>query len=295
MMRIVQAGPSRILIGAAWLLLVSSLAQLAIASLLGDDTLFMRLIGLAIFALAMIQAYDLFVTLIEKRRVSELSLPKAGIELGAGILAGVGLFSAVMGVLALLGYYKVDGTNDWMILWSTFSLAVVSGVLEELLFRGILFRIMEESLGTWISLGVTALIFGLLHMMNPNASLFAGLAIALEAGILLAAVYMLTRRLWLAIGLHFAWNFVQGGIFGVAVSGYERSGLLRGSLTGPELLTGGAFGAEASVVAIVICLAAAVLVLRAAYQKGRFIPPFWMRKQPIPTPTAPVSEDLENS
>ena len=58
---------------------------------------------------------------------------------------------------------------------------------------------------------------------------------------MLAALYMLTRRLWAAIGLHAAWNFAQGGIYGVAVSGFEVGGLLRPRMTGPDLLTGGSF------------------------------------------------------
>ena len=81
-------------------------------------------------------------------------------------------------------------------------------------------------------------------MLNPEATWIAVLCIAVEAGVLLAAAYITTRRLWLPIGLHFAWNFTQGGIFGVPVSGFRVRGLLKSTLTGPELLSGGAFGAE---------------------------------------------------
>jgi hypothetical protein len=132
---------------------------------------------------------------------------------------------------------------------------------------------------------ISAVVFGFLHLIYPNATLVAAVAIALEAGILLAAAYVLTRRLWLAIGIHFAWNFTQGGIFGVAVSGNQARGLLQSTLTGPELLSGGAFGAEASLFAILVCLAAGVYLLWRAWRKGSFVTPFWRRND------APASPD----
>jgi membrane associated rhomboid family serine protease len=89
---------------------------------------------------------------------------------------------------------------------------------------------------------------------------------------------MFTRRLWMAIGLHIAWNFVQGGIYGVAVSGIPVTGLLRSTLDGPELITGGRFGAEASIFAVLVCLAASVFFLRKAQQKREFVKPMWSRR-----------------
>jgi membrane protease YdiL (CAAX protease family) len=189
--------------------------------------------------------------------------------LGAGILIGAGLFSLVIAMLAVLGYYQVTGFNPWTVLVPAFALSVISGVVEELLFRGILFRILAGWLGVWISLFVSALVFGLLHLANPNASLWAGIAIAIEAGILLGVAFVLTGRLWLAIGIHFAWNFTQGGIFGMAVSGNESAGLLQGVLNGPPLLTGGSFGPEASILAVAACLTASAVMLRIAFRRGR--------------------------
>jgi uncharacterized protein len=123
------------------------------------------------------------------------------------------------------------------------------------------------------------LIFGALHLANPNATLWAGLAIAIEAGIMLAAAYVYTRRLWLPIGIHFAWNFVQGGIYGVSVSGVEAKGLLQSTLSGPALLSGGEFGAEASIFAVIVCLAAGIFFVWKSYTQGKFIKPFWNRSQ----------------
>lgn len=90
------------------------------------------------------------------------------------------------------------------------ALALYSGVVEELVFRGVVFRVLEEWLGTWVALVLASLLFGGLHLTNPDATLWGAVAIALDAGTLLTACYVLIRRLWLAIGLHFGWNFLQG-------------------------------------------------------------------------------------
>ena len=89
---------------------------------------------------------------------------------------------------------------------------------------------------------------------------------------------MLTRRLWMAIGIHAAWNFTQSGIFGVPTSGFPMKGVLVSELSGPEWLSGGAFGAEASVVTLTICTVAGVALLALAHRRGQFIAPFWRRR-----------------
>ena len=137
--------------------------------------------------------------------------------------------------------------------------AVLAGILEELLFRGYLFRLSSRIVGTWGALIFTSALFGLAHLGNKGATLSSGIAIMLEAGVLLGSAYVVTQRLWFPIGLHIAWNFTEGSVFGMQVSGNSTaSGLMRGSLTGSNLLTGGAFGPEASIVAVLVCLAVAM-------------------------------------
>ena len=97
----------------------------------------------------------------------------------------------------------------------------------------------------------------------------------LECGVLLAAAYMLTRRLWLCVGMHFAWNFAQGGIFSAAVSGMKATGFLQAQMTGTAWLTGGGFGAEASLVALLLCTIAGILLLLAAARRDHIVQPFW--------------------
>lgn len=154
-------------------------------------------------------------------------------------------------------------------------ISFLTGFVEEVIFRGLIFRLSEELLGTWFALAGSALFFGLAHAGNPGATLASSVAIALEAGILLGAAFLLTRRLWLVTSLHAAWNFTQGGIFGVAVSGNQIRGLLQGQLSGPEWISGGSFGAEASVVAVIVCLTAGVLLLVRASRNGQIVRPRW--------------------
>jgi membrane protease YdiL (CAAX protease family) len=233
-------------------------------------------------ALWSLVGYAAFVRVVERRAVPELLGPGVLLELLAGLALGVGLFSSVMGVLALLGCYSVVGTNPWSTAVPALMLAIMAGVTEELMLRAVAFRILEGWLGSAAALALTAALFGLLHLGTPHATLLGCAAIALEAGILLAAAFMVTRRVWLAIGIHIAWNFTQGGVFGVATSGVEISGLLKGALTGPWLLTGGAFGAEASVVPVVVCLAAGIALLGLARRRGQFLP---RRRVAKPEPT----------
>jgi membrane protease YdiL (CAAX protease family) len=276
-MKVLQFPLIRIFIGFFILIAIPSAFQWGTQALAGKDTTFADSIVALVGVATGLLAYYGFVRLIERRKVSELASVYAAKELGLGAVLGAGLFSTTIAILWLLGYYQVSAINPWTAIIPWFITGIISGTLEELLIRGVLFRIMEESLGTWIALVVSALIFGALHLANPNATLWAGLAIAIEAGIMLAAAYVLTRRLWVPIGIHFAWNFVQGGIFGVAVSGNEAKGLLQSALSGPALLSGGEFGAEASIFAVIVCLAAGIFFVWKSYMQGKFIKPFWNR------------------
>ena len=120
------------------------------------------------------------------------------------------------------------------------------------MFRGILFRWLEEWGGSWVALLLTSAFFGAAHLFNPHASPIAAVGIAFEAGVMLGAAYMLTRSLWMPMGLHAAWNFAQGEIYDIPVSGTPVHGMLVARLNGPPLLTGNGFGLEASLIAIVL-------------------------------------------
>jgi hypothetical protein len=185
-----------------------------------------------------------------------------------------------VGVAALIDVYNIVGDGGTgQLLNLLIAAAVVPAFMEELIFRGILFRWIEEFAGSWAALVVTSALFGLAHIYNPNATWFSSFAIAVEAGMLLGGAYMLTRSLWLPIGLHAAWNFTQGFVFDVPVSGLDQKGLVEAKLSGPELLSGGAFGLEASVIALAIAAAAGVWLLVLAVRRGQLVRPWWVTRR----------------
>jgi membrane protease YdiL (CAAX protease family) len=220
--------------------------------------------------LGLMGLYALLVKLFEARWPAEAR--PGGLWLLLGVLIGVGLFCAVYAILAALGVARFEGMNGWGGLYGVLLVSVVAGTAEELLCRGVLFRVLEDSFGTTVALVVSAAVFGLLHGANPGASLVSTAAIAVEAGVMLAAAYAWSRNLWFVIGLHLAWNFTEGGIFGAAISGGKAKGLLNFPLskTASPLITGGVFGPEASVVAVGVCVALAAVFLTLAVRAGRW-------------------------
>jgi membrane protease YdiL (CAAX protease family) len=234
-----------------------------------------HVVALAIAGFAVYGAYAYF---IEQRPVSELALPGMGRELGLGLLIGAGLYASCELILMALGMYRITGLNSWRFMIPAIAMALSSGVFEEFLFRGVLFRSVETWFGSWAALVVSSLVFGLAHLINPEATLEGALFIAVEAGILLAAAYMLTRRLWLSMGFHFAWNYTQSAIFSSIVSGNEAAqGLIRSTVKGPDFLTGGNFGVESSVLSLILCTSTGVIMLVMAVKRGKIVPPIWKR------------------
>jgi membrane protease YdiL (CAAX protease family) len=210
----------------------------------------------------------------------DLKLADAPKGLGIGLLFGFVLFSLVIGVAALADVYNIVGEGGTtQLIRLAIGIAILPGFMEELLFRGILFRWLEELGGSWIALLLTSALFGLGHFYNPNATALSSFAIALEAGVLLGGAYMLTRNLWMAIGLHAAWNFTQGWIFDVPVSGIDQDGMVEARLSGPELLSGGAFGLEASIIAMVLATGAGVALVVMAVKRGEVMQPWWSRRR----------------
>jgi hypothetical protein len=216
-------------------------------------------------------AYGAYVRLFEKRPVSELSGAGALRELGGGLLLGMSLVAAVIGMLFVAGSYRLTGVHGWSLgLVVPLAEMVLVGVLEEVLCRGIVFRMTEESLGSWAALAISSLLFGLAHAPGEGATVLS-VSIAVVAGAFFAAAFMMTRRLWLCMGIHVAWNYTLGTLFSVAVSGRQSKGLLDGELSGPQWLTGGAYGLEASVVALLVLTAVGLAFLIQARARGHIV------------------------
>lgn len=217
-------------------------------------------------------------------------------DLLSGIVFATLLLSLIVGIAALLGGYRVSGWGgSTSLLWLVVAAGINAGFFEEIVFRGIVFRFLEEFAGSWIALFLSALMFGWIHRFNPNATLFTTLAIALEAGVLFGGAYMWTRNLWFAIGLHAGWNFAQGYIWDVPVSGVPVDGLLQSHPAGNPLISGGAFGMEGSVIAVVLVTGAGIWFIAKAVRLGRIVQPWWVRRNeglPLPASTGRLTLGL---
>jgi membrane protease YdiL (CAAX protease family) len=231
-------------------------------------------------AVILIILYKLVIRRLGEHPRDDLRLIDAPRNLLIGLAGGFLLFALVVAVAAAIGIYRVTGEGDLTnLLPALLASAIFPAVSEEMLFRGILFRWLEEFGGSWAALLVTSALFGAIHLANPNASFIAAVGIAFEAGVLLGGAYMLTRSLWFPMGLHAAWNFTQGEIFDIPVSGTSVHGLLDARLTGLPLLTGNGFGLEASPIAMIVATAAGVWLVVLAVRRGQTVQPWWVRRR----------------
>lgn len=249
--------------------LVAMLAVNAVASSLAGP-LAALIVGPALGVLVL-WLYSWITARLERRAVVELARPRVA-PLVAGTVGGVALAAIVIGVIALLGGYQVTG-------WGTLSgaLTVVGmmcavAVAEEVLFRAVILRLLQRALGTWIALAGSAVLFGLVHLLNPGATLWGAVAIAVEAGLMLGAAFVATGSLWLPVGLHLGWNIALVAVFGTVTSGSDAEGsVVAAAIEGPVWLTGGAFGPEASIVAIAVCALVTAVLLMHAQRHGRIV------------------------
>jgi len=278
--RILSSPPARVVLLGFILVMFMSLNTDVMTSYAGEPVkAVLHIIALAIAGFAVYLGYAYF---FEKRAPSELALPGMGRQLGFGLLIGAGLYATCELILIALGIYRVVGLNPLDYMVPAIAMALSSSVYEELLFRGVLFGAVEQWFGSWAALVVSSLVFGLTHLLNPQGTIEGALFIAVEAGTLLAAAYMLTRRLWLSIGFHLAWNYTQSAIFSSIVSGNDaQQGLIKSTVDGPDWLTGGSFGVESSVLALLLCTTTGVVMLVMAVKRGRIVPPAWKRTVPL--------------
>ncbi|MFJ9662591.1 lysostaphin resistance A-like protein [Streptomyces griseoflavus] len=259
---------------------VWQLTAVAVVSVIGaqlvaavENSPWLQLVfGLLVSVLAVL-VYGWVVSKTERRPATEVERKGAGSAISRGMLIGVAMFGAVITNIYVNAHYEINGLGSVSGAVGLIGFMAAASVTEELLFRGILFRIIEERTGTWIALTLTGLLFGLSHLLNPDAHLWGALAIAVEAGGMLAAAYAATRTLWVPIGLHFGWNFAAAGIFSTEVSGNDTpQGLLDTVTSGPTWVTGGAFGPEGSVYAVLFGVLVMIGFLWLARKRGNLVP-----------------------
>ena len=274
--RVLHPGRWRWLRSLAWLVLLFFLTAAAFGLPLqaavdrlpsGDGAagLAARLIACA----AALGCYALAVRLGEARQPSELALRPALPELASGALLGLVMMTVLMGLLAVTGLYDITLSGGAAPPWAGLGLALQAAVTEELWMRALLFRLLWRAFGPVPAFTIAALVFGALHLANPGASPLAG-ATVVAAGLMFCVLYTVTGRLWVPIGVHLAWNLAQGYVFGASVSGAGLGSSIASSTArpgAPVWLTGGGFGPEASVFALIMISAVTVGVLALARRR----------------------------
>ena len=195
------------------------------------------------------------------------------VELVAGLTLGGLMLSISTGLIWLFGGVSFSAPSIRQGILFAFALALGSAVIEEIAFRGILLRVCDAWFGSWWALGISSAVFGAAHLTNPHVTVMDVIFITLEGGLVLGGAFLLTRRIWLAMGIHFMWNFAQGGLFSAPVSGLSANeGFFRATWNGPDWLTGGAAGLEGSVITLVVALLFAGGMLHLAYRHGMILP-----------------------
>lgn len=226
---------------------------------------------------SLVAVYNVYTSSVENRKSYEFSLKKSGIELGVGALLAFVVLTFFVLLIALFGFYKIEEFNSFGNVVFMFFTQLKVGFVEELLFRVILFKLTEELIGSWGAIALQGILFGFAHAGNPNATIYTTLALILSFSIFFGAGYMMTRRIWFIMGFHWSWNFFQSGIWGMNNSGATQPSLITPAVDGPIWLTGGAWGAELSVVTILILFTLSLYFVKIASNNNQFVKPLWRR------------------
>lgn len=221
--------------------------------------LVVRAFLIAISILIIFRLYYQIVKLFEHRKVSELMLNHHSIKL---IFIGFGMGACFITLctlsLVILGCYKVDQYQfSHYGLINLLIMNLIIAVNEIILFCGILFRFIDSRFGYIPALLTSSLLFGFAHLGNDNATMWTCIAISISAGMIYTSTFKYYGNLWIPIGIHWAWNLFEESVYGYAVSGkYDEEvyRLIIPKLNGSDLLTGGAFGLDGSLVTIILGL-----------------------------------------
>lgn len=216
---------------------------------LGDAQItFLRRAGVTA---ALLAGYLAVARFYERRKATELAPAPLAIALGA--LSGMAMIGLTVASLFALGKYQLQAYRGWSAAWPILVMIVLAVLFEEVIFRGVIFRLLERHAGTVTALAIQAPAFGALHLFNQGTTAVTALSVTL-LGAFWALVYVRTRNLWAVVAHHAAWNatiFVSG----VPLSGQEEwraAAPWESAYQGPVWLTGGAFGPEDSLINIVV-------------------------------------------
>ena len=271
--RVVRLPPVRIVIGLVLAVVLLLPVQVLAA---GASSTSVRGVAVELYAgLAAAIALWLLGRFVEHRPLDETGLgPTRVWQVLLGLAIGAAIAATAVGMLALIGSYSVVGKGDLSGSWSNvlmlLGFELGSAALQAILFYGIVFRILLEWLGRWPAIALSVILFGLLHLTAAQATLFSALVAGVAGGALLGLSYIVTRAVWLPLGVLWGLNFLFAEVFGAIPSSKHR--LLEVRLSGSDLLTGGPAGVEGGAVTLAasaVAIAAIVLWRRSALQGTR--------------------------
>ena len=274
---------TRIIISLVAVVVATAIVQIGAQAILKYTALnedFQMLVVAILSSATALATYIYLFKFYEKRKIEELSTFNFWSNSITGFFTGFLILSVVIMVMYIGKAYTILSINPVSYLIPALAIGISSAIFEEILFRGIIFRITEQKLGSVWALIISSSFFGFAHLANSNSTLFSAIAITIEAGLLLGAAYIYSKNLWLPIFIHFAWNFSEGGIYGAIISGNGlNKSWISCKIEGHDLLTGGAFGPENSLQAVILGLAAGILFLWMANRQHKLVKPFWHQQK----------------
>ena len=227
---------------------------------------------ITLFSFAFISLLVFFrVKVIEKRSFSSIGFNKNNWlkKYSLGFLIGLAMMSIIVLILFPFGYITVEKNPIQPVGISAISSVlvillgwIIQGATEEIVTRGWILNVLSTKYNIGVGLLISSTLFGLMHLTNPNVNYIAVINIIL-VGLFYGLYVIKTNDLWAVCGMHSAWNFAQGNIFGFKVSGLDVSvgSLIDLNLVGSDFVTGGIFGPEAGITATFILLASIGILL----------------------------------
>jgi len=219
--------------------------------------------------ITLLVSYFLFSKFYERTSPGELSVKYLPKEMLGGFIPGFLAISLSIFLLYLMGYYRIVSISLSHYSLKLFTLLLAAALVEDLLIRGLIIRVLENWLGTYIAL-IIGMLLETMHMFNPNANALS-IIFDLIWGFTMAMFYVYSKRIWLPFFFHVGWNFAQP-FYGSNLTGLDDMGtIIQSQFKGPLILTGGAVGIENSIITGVLLLVIGLILLYLAKKEGKII------------------------
>jgi len=263
----------RILIFIIFFTLISRILSKSILGLVGDldktESVYWVFRGIVVVVASSLVVW-LVRKLIDKKTFISLGLKLDSLavkDFFIGLVISGLMIGTIFVVLYLSGLLEIDeiswGDNIIYVLFNIFlwffGIGLAVGWSEELGLRGYLLQNMRDGMGLFWAVLISCLLYGLLHMSNPNSTLLSGILIAFF-GYLRIFGWLRTGQLWLSMGMHAGWDFFQGPLLGFTVSGMKTQSIIKQTVSGEEWITGGSFGPEAGIIVLPVLILGLVLM-----------------------------------